>query len=208
MCTDSLWKQDDRHDNSERQPSVLGTDLNSAVLANLRQQVFNRRDFIPLQPDYLWRIEQGAVRTITWAEDGSLITLGYWGLGDVIGKPLSRVSPYEVECLTSVEASILPSHLRHHVLDAEMQHMQQAEELLIIVHCKRAHLCLMQLLQWLAQRFGREVHQGKLINLPLTHQEIAETTGLTRVTITRLLNQFEREGMIRQCRGHLILLHH
>lgn len=188
------------------QSSMVSTTLNSAVLSNLRQRTFNRRDLVPLRPDCLWRIERGVVRTITCGQEGTLITLGYWGPGDVIGEPLSRVSPYQVECLTSVEASILPSHLWHQVLDAELRHIQQAEELLSIVHCKSAHLCLMQLLYWLSQKFGREVNRGKLINLRLTHQDIAETTGMTRVTITKLLNQLEREGRICRCHEHLILL--
>ncbi|HEY9844870.1 MAG TPA: Crp/Fnr family transcriptional regulator [Candidatus Caenarcaniphilales bacterium] len=190
------------------QPSMTSNFQYQIELSNLRQQTFNRRDLVPLRSNYLWRIERGAARTLTCGEAGDLITLGLWGPGDVIGKPLSRINPYQIECLTSVEASLVPSQLWQQVLDTELRHAQQAEELLSIVHCKSADLCLMQLLLWLAQKFGCEVNQGKLITLRLTHQEIAETTGMTRVTVTRLLNQFEREGRIGRCRQHLILLHH
>lgn len=206
MFTDNFMNQGNSHDGSESANSMVSTTLNSAVLANLRQRRFSRRDFVPLRSDSLWRIELGAVRTLTCGEEGDLITLGFWGPGDIIGKPLSRINPYQIECLTSVEASTLPSHLWQQAFDAELRHVQQAEELLNIVHCKSAYLCLLQLLRWLAQKFGREVNPGKLIELRLTHQDIAETTGMTRVTITKLLNQFEREGKICRCRQHLVLL--
>jgi len=185
---------------------MVSTSYQSAMPSNLRQRTFKRRDLVPLLPSGLWRVERGAVRTLTWSDAGDPITLGYWGPGDIIGRPLSQISPYQIECLTRVEASILPSHLWHQVFNAEFWHIQQAEELLSIVHTKPANLCLIQLLRWLARKFGREVNQGKLINLRLTHQEIAETTGMTRVTVTRLLNQLEREGKICRCREHLVLV--
>lgn len=65
---------------------------------------------------------------------------------------------------------------------------------------------LTQFLLWLAQKFGCEVNQGKLITLRSTHQEIAETIGMNRFTVTRLLNQFKRDGMIRRYRQYLIVL--
>ncbi|PSO64923.1 MAG: hypothetical protein BRC55_13965 [Cyanobacteria bacterium SW_8_48_13] len=33
----------------------------------------------PLQPNWLWQIERGVVRTRTWSKTGKAITLGYWG---------------------------------------------------------------------------------------------------------------------------------
>lgn len=55
---------------------------------------------------------------------------------------------------------------------------------------------------WLAQKFGREVEQGQLIDLRLTHTDIAEVIGGTRVTVTRLLSQFEQDGIINRPRRH------
>lgn len=49
------------------------------------------------------------------------------------------------------------------------------------------------------------VEQGQLIDLRLTHQEIAEVIGTTRVTVTRLLKQFEREAIITSRRRLIIL---
>ncbi len=39
----------------------------------------------------------------------------------------------------------------------------------------------------------------------LTHQDIADTLGTIRVTITRLLSQFEQQGRIRWIGQYLLL---
>jgi len=67
---------------------------------------FKQRSFIPLPQDILWKIEKGVVRNLTWHEDGTLVTLGVWGPGDVVGRALSKIEPYEIECLTKVELTI------------------------------------------------------------------------------------------------------
>ena len=171
----------------------------------LLQRVFSRRDLIPPRQDILWRIERGAVRTMTWSEQGVMITLGYWGTGDIVGHPLSRVNPYQIECLTSVEMSILPSDLWYQALDSMLFHIQQAEELLSIIHRKPVSLRLWQFLIWLSQKFGRDVAQGRLIDLGVTHQEMAEVINTTRVSVTRMLRQFEEEGMLLRHQRRLVI---
>lgn len=176
------------------------------VLLQPIQSTFGRQDLIPLEPEVLWQIERGIVRTSTWNEEGAMTPLGFWGPGDVVGSPLSRIRPYQVQCLTSVEALALPAEHWHQSLEALISHVQQSEELLQIVHCQRVSSRLFQFLVWLAQKFGRPANQGYLIDLRLTHQEIAEVLGTSRVTITRLLNQFERQQIINRSRRYLTLL--
>jgi len=176
-----------------------------ALPSPVAQRIFSRRDLLPAREDVLWRIERGAVRTVTWSEQGALIALGYWGVGDVVGHSLSRVKPYQIECLTSVEMSILPSELWYQTLDAMFVHVQQSEELLNIVHRKPVALRLWQFLVWLSQKFGRDVEQGRLIDLGITHQEIAEVINTTRVSVTRMLQQFEEEGMLLRHQRRFVL---
>lgn len=177
----------------------------NALNGQLPQKLFSRREVIPPRNDVLWRIERGAVRTLTWSEDGTFITLGYWGTGDLIGYPLSRVKPYQIECLTSVEVSVVPPHLWSQDINSLLCHVQQAEELLSIVHRKPISLRLWQFLIWLSEKFGRDVEQGKLIDLNVTHQEIAEVLNTTRVTVTRLLQEFEEEGSLMRYKRRIIL---
>lgn len=170
------------------------------------RQIFPRRTLIPLSQRYLWQIETGVVRTSTWMEDGNPIALGLWGPGDIVGGALSTADPYRIECLTDVEVtSLFPEHW-HQATQSLILHIQRAEELAQILHCRHVHVSLLQLLNWLAKRFGNDVEQGRLINLRLTHQDIAELLGATRVTITRTLKDFEKQGIIRRNRQRVIIL--
>jgi CRP-like cAMP-binding protein len=179
----------------------------SAESVGLKRSIFGRRSLLPLGQDYLWHIETGVVRTLTWLEDGTTVTLGIWGPGDVVSRVLSKAEPYQIECLTPVEVILLPLNRWHQVTEAMIRHIQQFQEFLQILHCRSVEDSLLQLLFLLAKKFGHEVAQGKLIELRLTHQEIAETIGTTRVTVTRLLNDFEKQGIIQRLPHKFIILH-
>lgn len=185
--------------------SLTPTFSTASLSEQLSLKIFARKETIPLRNEVLWRIERGAVRTLTWAEDGTFITLGYWGPGDLIGYPLSKVQPYQIECLTSVEVRIIPAYVWHQNIDALFAHIQYTEELLSIVHLKPISLRLWKFLVWLSDKFGRNLDQDKVIDLNITHQEIAEVLNTTRVTITRLLQQFEEEGVLLRYKRQIIL---
>jgi CRP-like cAMP-binding protein len=166
---------------------------------------FSRRTHLPNRSNALWRIETGVVRTVTWLEDGTIITLGLWGPGDTIGKPISKCDPFQIECLTKVDA-ILLSGDRWLNRDILLNHIQQAEKFMVIRGYKRVDFMLYQLLTWLAKRFGSEVEQGHMIDMILTHQDIAEIIGTSRVTVTRTLGHFEQQGLIDRLPLHRIIL--
>ena len=113
-----------------------------------QKRLFSRCELIGSPTDVLWRIERGAVRTLTWNEEGIKIALGYWGPGDIVGYPLSRINPDEIECLTSVEATILLQRLWDQAKTALLLHIQQTEELLNIVHLHPVSLRLWKFLVW------------------------------------------------------------
>lgn len=146
------------------------------------------------------------VRVITWHEDGTLVTLGIWGPGDMISRAFSKIEPYQIECLTAVEAVILPLEGWFPLTDVLLAHIQQAEELTVIRSYKTVEIMLVKLLTWLAKKFGREIETGHLIDLRLTHQDIADMINSTRVTITRILTQLEEQGLIHRLPLHRIVL--
>ena len=180
-----------------------------SVLASrlsLGTRTFNYRELIPVEQHQLWRIEQGMVRTLTWDDEGTVAALGVWGVGDVLGSALSSVEPYQIECLSTVQASLI-SHQDGCYTNAVFSHLNQIETLLKISHSKSVGRRLWQLLVWLGQRFGHETEIGQLIDLPMTHQDLAETIGTSRVTVTRMLNALQREGVLQFSHKRYTLLH-
>jgi hypothetical protein len=49
----------------------------------------------------LWSLKD--IQTLTWNDRGTAMTLGYWGVGDVLGQSLSGVQPDQMECKTHSE---------------------------------------------------------------------------------------------------------
>lgn len=176
------------------------------VYSRLRIITFSKGQFIPQTADKLWLLKKGAVKTLTGSEVGKTTILGYWGEGDVVGSSLSKVNTYKVQCLNTVEAISVPLE-QGSFLFKEISHcIQQTDELLRIIRTEKMHSRLSSLLIWFASKFGSQVLQGTLINIRLTHQELAEIMGATRVTVTRLLNQLEQEEMITRPRRFAIII--
>lgn len=167
---------------------------------------FTRRSLLPLRRDALWLIKTGVVRTLTVLEDGTAVTLGLWGEGDIVGRVLSQANPYQIECLTPVEATLIPEQKWSEVTQAMLLHIQRSEQFTEILHYKQAESKLLQLFGWLAKRFGYQVQVGKRIDLRLTHQDIADLIGLTRVTVTRLMKVFERQGIIQRQERQFVVM--
>jgi CRP-like cAMP-binding protein len=119
--------------------------------------------------------------------------------------PLSQADPYQVECLTTVRAnsSVFTEQNWQPFI---VSYLQNVEALLGIVHIRSTSARLLQLLCWLAERFGIWTAQGWLLEINLTHQALAELIGSTRVTVTRQLQEFEQDGHLVKLRRHSYLL--
>ena len=174
----------------------------SSSLPNLIDQGiyhrFQRRATFPIGTYNVWKIETGIVRTLTWLEDGSIVTLGLWGQGDLVGQALSKLDPYTIECLTAVEVISFAWEDGHQLTENLLNQIQQFEELSIIRSSKKLDIALIKFLSWLAKKFGRQIEIGYLIDFKLTHQDLAEILGVTRVSITRSLKQLEEQGIIER----------
>ena len=57
----------------------------------------------------------------------------------------------------------------------------------------------------LAGQTGKKTPEGVLIDLPLTRQDLAEMTGTTIFTVSRLLTAWENQGLIIADREHIVL---
>lgn len=168
---------------------------------------FKRRESIPLKANTLWQIRVGAVRLSTLSEDGTPVTLGFWGVGDWVGQPLVAIHPCQLECLMGVKAvgyKLEQCRELRHILLAHLHQMQE----LIRIRQGPIHQRLRQLLSWLQLKFSCPTEHGQLIQIRLTHQEIADTIGTTRVTVTRLMQNLEQKGEIRYSQRHHIVLQH
>lgn len=169
---------------------------------------FNSGDKLPYQTDHLWLITQGVVKSCTVSEEGSSITLGFWGQEDLVGASLSNIVPYTLECIGEVEAISVHQTDWQMLSQNMLYHAQQTQQLSYIVRNTKIASRLWLLLEWLADKFGRAIAQGKLIDFKLTHQELADALSTTRITVTKTLIQFEDEGLILRPKTKCIIIKH
>jgi CRP-like cAMP-binding protein len=165
---------------------------------------FNRRHTLPNLAEYVWKIETGIVRTFTWNDEGELITLGIWGAGDIVGSLLSSTTPYEVECITDVTTYLIARDRLDTMVEEILAHVRLNQEFIQVVRHRRIDRAILGLFDWLTRRFGRVVPQGIAIDFILTHQEIAEIIGTTRVTCSRTISELIRQGYITKQQRYYI----
>lgn len=71
---------------------------------------------------------------------------------------------------------------------------------------KNAEERLESVLKHLSEEHGQAHPQGKLINLPLTHQDLGELTNLARPTVSEMMKRLEAEGKIQVQKRKIILM--
>ena len=55
----------------------------------------------------------------------------------------------------------------------------------------------------MANQTGRRTESGIEIAFPVTRSDVAEMTGTTLHTVSRLLSAWERDGIVRSARRHI-----
>jgi Crp-like helix-turn-helix domain len=145
-----------------------------------------------------WRIDEGYLRISSWSEKAGPVTLGIWGPGEIVIPSLLPIKPLELQTLpaTRLEEQESSDQQRESFL---INQCLQSCTLLRLSRVRPAELRLFQLLVWLGERFGRVNSRGVSLSLEemnLTHRNLAEISGLTRVTVTKAISHFRQEGYL------------
>ena len=147
-----------------------------------------------------WRIQEGYIRTAAWDDDGDTITLGVWGPGDWITSAYCALRPVEIQCLTTVVVEQFSPGAAD-IQQLLLRQIQNLEELFQINRIRAADERLLGLLAWIGRRFGQVSSRGYRLSLKdmnLTHKALADLCGLTRVTVTKMLNRYKSDGVLQQ----------
>lgn len=176
---------------------------------------YTKGEQIPLQPQEIWFVCQGCVKLTTLTEKGKEVLMGLSTSQMLFGPSLTALSIYEaialsdtVELITFSEEEIFSSPpLAQFLLSQLNRRLRQTESLLAVYGRRRVLDRLTYLLQVLKAELGEPINKGTRIAVRLTHQDLADACGTTRVTITKLLNQLQQQGQIRfDSHNHIILL--
>jgi CRP-like cAMP-binding protein len=176
-------------------------------------QTFRRGSAIPLSTHHISIVRQGVVHLGTLYPNGEESMIGIACNGMPFGLSLTQVDPYYATALTDVTLVSLKTidvqqseALTQLVMQYCTDRLRQVEALLATAGHRRVEDRLRQFLLLLAQELGQPTALGTRLHVRLTHQLLANATGTTRVTITRLLGQLRREGWLQIDRNHHIVI--
>jgi CRP/FNR family transcriptional regulator, nitrogen oxide reductase regulator len=57
----------------------------------------------------------------------------------------------------------------------------------------------------LAQQSGRRIEEGVLIDLRLSREDVAQMTGTTMLTVSRLMSRWETDGIVEVGRQRVVI---
>ncbi|GAB4138829.1 MAG: Crp/Fnr family transcriptional regulator [Cyanobacteria bacterium J069] len=169
---------------------------------------------IPLTPHEIWVVCRGVVQLGTFYDTGDEALLGLASSSMPLGLPLTLIRPYHATALSDVDLMRLTwSEVEQSPTLAQgiFQHMarrlRQTEAVLAMVGYRRVEDRLRHLLVLLKREVGQPVAEGTRLSVRLTHQQLANAIGTTRVTVTRLISQLREEGWLMIDRDrHIVLL--
>ena len=156
-----------------------------------------------LQRDHCLSIRSGLVRVAIVPLDQQgcehrSITLGFLQEGDHLPLDLLRSSRLHVQALTPARLESGCSPIPP--AGASTLH-EWTVALLMIRHLGDAQQRLAALLTLLVRRLGRRHSHWYELPLRLTHADLAELSGLNRVTVTRQLSKWRDQNLVEQNSG-------
>ncbi|NET48751.1 MAG: Crp/Fnr family transcriptional regulator [Merismopedia sp. SIO2A8] len=175
---------------------------------------FSSGQGIHLNHQDIWIVYRGIVQLGTLYDTGDEALLGLACPSMPFGLPLTSIRPHHATALTHVdlmrvtltEVESSPV-LAQSIFRQLNRRLRQTEAMLAMVGYRRVEERLRHFLILLQQEIGQPTEEGTRLSIRLTHQQLANAIGTTRVTITRLLSQLREENWISVDRHrHIILL--
>lgn len=165
-------------------------------------------------------IQDGLVKTFKTDENGHEQIVSFLKTGDMFPHTgFFNQHPYPATAEAIVDTKLVAIPVRQfellmmntpsiaikmmHVMGMKIRELQ--EKLQVLSGQDIRHRVLAFLLQ-LAEQHGSTDERKITINLPMTHQEFANSVGTTRETVNRLLSQMSKEGLLQVDRSRIVLI--
>jgi len=200
---------------------LLPRDLD-VILAEARELTFDEGSYVFYQDDPAERIfvlKSGRVKLYQISDDGQQVLMRMMTPGMMfaaISLVEGAVYPVSAEAAEPVKVMYWSQEtmlrlieqfpalainavkiLAGHVRDFQNRYRELATE--------RVERRLARTVLRLASQTGRKTEEGVLIDIPLTRQDLAEMTGTTLFTVSRILSQWEGQGLVLASRERLVV---
>ena len=161
--------------------------------------------------DHVYLLRTGRVKIFSQSEGGRETILWFCFPGEVFGlAEITRGGQREVyaQACSDCEYQSIPqaefkAFLADHprtalaVIDLFSCRLRVLGDMLQALTADDATTRVVKLLLRLSARYGRMTADGVCLDIPLTHQEMADMVGTTRQTVTTILSDLKRSGVLR-----------
>lgn len=191
----------------------LTDDVIEQIISRMTVKRFRKNETILYEEDtnkFMYFILSGRVKAVRTTEDGKEIILAIHKSGSFFGEMSlidGKTSPASV---IATEDALIALLSRDDFFSIIFLHKKITGNLLKIL-CARLRRCwdTIQLLNFnnashrtkmlllmLIDEYGEKTSEGTLLNIKLTHQTISDMTGLTRESVTRVLDKLQKKKEI------------
>jgi CRP/FNR family transcriptional regulator len=176
--------------------------------------------FLPGDPsDFVYFLHRGRVKLAYLDESGKRLTLSICRVGELFGE-MALVGEQRrklvAEALEDVELCIVAGDDlmrfadQHHDFSIQItraigSRMNELETRLQDLVFKDVPTRLARLLYRLKDDYGVDSGSNTLLDVKLTHRDLADLIGSTRETTTATLNDFVRQGILDKQKGRLVI---
>jgi len=193
--------------------SSLGTEDLLQVGSKIVVKQFKKNEIILFRGDtnnYIYIIFDGEVKVSQSTEDGKEIILFIHQAGEIFGEtslvdrgnsPALIAATKDTFCAIISMKDLYSIMFNYNDILERLIHILssrlcQSWELIQMLNSNNAPQRVKTLLMMLAKRYGKNAREETILNIRLTHQSIANMTGLTRETVTRVIDVWQRNGDI------------
>ena len=182
------------------------------IVSAAHEKHYARRQTIFVKGDLAQQVillTSGAAKTVQFTESGTEVILGLRGPGEVVGTVGLR--PEDRHCSTALalasstalvwDAAVFETfyqrsmYLRRNITHILCQQLHELEERYREIATEKVAARLSLQLVRLIHQVGRRVDGG--IEIRLSREELAQLTGTTLFTVSRLLSEWNQKGIVR-----------
>ena len=161
----------------------------------------------------------GHVRATKTTPTGDQVVVRYVGTGETFGVAMAIGLPHYPATATAVDDSVAlawPSGtwprlvakfpaLATNTLQTIGSRLQETHTRVVEMSTQQVEQRVAHALLRLAKQSGRKVEHGVEIDFPISRQDIAQMTGTTLHTVSRILSSWEQRGLIESGRQRIVL---
>ncbi|GAB4542867.1 MAG: Crp/Fnr family transcriptional regulator [Thermodesulfovibrionia bacterium] len=169
---------------------------------------------------FMYIILSGKVKVIKTTGEGKEVILAMHQSGDFFGEVSlinGKTTPASVVAMDDSRIAIISKKEFYSIIFSQHKVLQNLLEILSLrlrtawdtiklLTFNNATQRLRMLFFMLAEEHGMETDGGVMLNVRLSHQEMADMTGMTRETVTRVIDKWQRDGEITILENKIIRL--